>query len=478
MAPTREPVLPLVDPVIPDGTCCAACAAERGSEPVVAARAPAGPPVPTAARPTGRSREPLVVLTGSTTGTQPSRPQIRRGADRVITFAGIIVAAVLLALAALGVVRSAIGATVWLPLHLALAGAAGTAIASVLPFFTTALAQVAPAPPVLRVGAIGLISGGAMLAGIGMTEGPSRLAAIGGAAYVGGLIALAGAAFAPLRATIGFRLRLVHLAYGVAIAQVGLGVVLATAMLAGWPPVTGAWGALKPAHAWLNVFGFVTVVVAASLVHLAPTVAGARIRPRRSASIALVSLMAGAPLIALGFAAGWDVVARTGALVELVGGAALLFHGAAVQRDRGRWTSDLGWHRFAGLCLLAAPAWLLVTLGIGAGRVLLLGATPAAWSVGLVAVPLVVGWIAQVLLGAWTQLVPAIGPGDQARHAVQRRWLGRAASRRWLLWNGGVALSTVGLLAGADVLTAAGAIALGIALLTALGLLAASIGAR
>jgi nitrite reductase (NO-forming) len=395
----------------------------------------------------------------------------------VVTFAGVVMAAILLALAGLGTVGSALGGTVWLPLHLALAGAAGTAIASVLPFFTSALARVGPAPRALRVGAIGLVSGGTLLAGAGMSAGQYGLAAIGGATYMGGLVAVAGAAFLPLRATIGFRLRLVHLAYAVAIAQVAIGVALATAMLAGWSPVVGGWAALKPAHAWLNVFGFVTVVVAASLIHLAPTVAGTRIRPRRSAAVALLGLMTGAPLVALGLAAGWDVVARTGATVEIVGGAALAFHGAAVQRDRGRWTSDPGWHRFAGLSLLTAPAWLVVALAIGAGRVLWLGATPAAWSVGLLAVPLVAGWIGQVLVGAWTQLVPAIGPGDQSRHAIQRQWLGLAATRRWLLWNSGVALATAGLLIGADALTAAGGLALGAALASGLGLLVLSIDA-
>ncbi len=394
-----------------------------------------------------------------------------------MTFAGVILAAILLALAGLGTVGSALGGTIWLPLHLALAGAAGTAIASVLPFFTTALARVGPASAGLRVGAIGLISGGTLLAGAGMSAGQYGLAAIGGATYICGLVAVAGAAFLPLRATIGFRLRLVHLAYAVAIAQVAVGVALATAMLAGWSPAVGAWAALKPAHAWLNIFGFVTVVVAASLVHLAPTVAGTRIRPRRSASVALIGLMTGAPLVAFGLAAGWDVIARAGATVEIVGGAALAFHGAAVQRDRGRWTSDPGWHRFAGLSLLAAPAWLVVALAIGAGRVLWIGATPAAWSVGLLAVPLVAGWIGQVLVGAWTQLVPAIGPGDQSRHAIQRRWLGVAARRRWVCWNGGVALATAGLLIGADVLTAAGGLALGAALASGLGLLVLSIDA-
>jgi nitrite reductase (NO-forming) len=425
-----------------------------------------------------RDRDDLVVPRGSQPVGRSGRPPVGRRDDRVVTFAGVILAAVLLALSALAAVGTALGGTVWLPLHLALAGAAGTAIASVLPFFTAALARVAPAPRAIRAGAIGLISGGSLVAGLGMSSGQFGLAATGGAAYICGLVAVAGAAFLPLRATIGFRLRLVNLAYGLAIAEVGAGVALATAMLAGWPPVVGAWAALKPAHAWLNVFGFLTLVVAASLVHLAPTVAGTRIRPRRSASVALVGLMAGAPLVALGLAASWDIVARAGALVEIVGGAALAAHAAAVQRDRGRWTSDLGWHRFAGLSLVAGPAWLVVALAIGAGRILWLGTTPAAWSVGTLAVPLAAGWIGQVLIGAWTQLVPAIGPGDQARHAVQRRWLGVAAARRWLLWNGGVALATLGLLADDDELAAARGLALGAALTSGLGLQAASIAAR
>jgi hypothetical protein len=114
-------------------------------------------------------------------------------------------------------------------------------------------------------------------------------------------------------------------------------------------------------------------------------------------------------------------------------------------------------------------------MAIGAGRILTLGATPGAWDIRLLAVPLVAGWIGQVLVGSWTHLVPAIGPGDQPRHAAQRRWLGRAATSRWLLWNAGVLLATAGVPADADLLTAAGGIAIGISLASALALLAASI---
>jgi hypothetical protein len=405
----------------------------------------------------------------------PAHPTIVRGTDRRIAFGGVLVAAGLLGLAGLSAIVAEPGGTPWLPLHLAMAGAAGSAIAAVLPFFTTALAQVGPARPAVRSAAVVLVAGGSVLAAIGMDGGTTALAVAGGAAYLAGLAALAASAFVPLRDAIGSRLRLVHLAYAVAIPQVAVGVLLGTAMLAGWSPVVSAWSALKPAHAWLNVFGFVTLVVAASLLHLAPTVAGARIRQRRSITIAIPCLMIGAPLVALGYAIGWDPLGRAGAIVELVGATAVLVHAANVQRDRALWTSDVGWHRFAGLSLLGAPSWLLVAVVIGAGRIVWLGPTPAAWSVGLIVVPLVAGAIGQVLVGSWTHLVPAIGPGDQRSHAVQRRWLGRAAVPRWLAWNAGVILATAGTLTGAGALVAAAGVLLGGALLAALVLLVVSV---
>jgi hypothetical protein len=439
------------NPVVPDGACCTECAAGR-------------PPVPPPV--TGRPLLPQAPA--------PWRPTIRRGDDRLVSVTGVAIAAGLLGVAGVSAVRAAMGGALWLPLHVALAGAAGTAIAAVLPFFTATLGKVAPTTPLLRGGAVGLVASGSVVAGFGMSAGQPGVAAIGGATYVVGLLATAAAAFLPLRSALGYRPRLVDLAYFAAIAEVVLGVLLATAMLAGVSPVAAVWGSLKPAHAWLNVFGFVTVVIAASLTHLAPTVAGARIRPRRSASIGLGCLMLGAPLVAVGFATDWGPVGWIGALIELAGGVAMVIHGAAVQRDRGRWTSDRGWHRLAGFSLVTAPAWLLVALAIGAGRVLWLGPVPEAWDVRLLAVPLVAGWIGQVLVGSWTHLVPSIGPGDQARHALQRQWLGRAAISRWAAWNLGVALLTIGLPTGADVVSAIGGLAVGIALAAALALLVKS----
>ncbi|MGH2513957.1 MAG: hypothetical protein ACRDGQ_14900 [Candidatus Limnocylindrales bacterium] len=365
----------------------------------------------------------------------------------------------------------------WLPIHLGLAGAAGTAIASALPFFSASLGVVGPARRSIRIAAIGLIAGGALAVAGGVMAGgivagggaaggafvvtagggvaggafvvtAESLAVAGGLAYLAGLVAVVLAVFGPFVAANRVRQPLLLAAYGVAIADVLVGVVLATGLLAGDSAIAGNWLRLKPAHGWLNVFGFLSLIVAATLVHLAPTIAGTRIVPRRSALVLLAGLGAGAPLVALGFALGSDPIARLGALFELAGAIALVIHAVAVQRAHGNWTTDPAWHRMIAGSLIAGPGWLLGAMLIGAGRVLWLGSDPAAWTLTLVAAPLAIGWIVQVLIGAWSHLLPAVGPGDRAAHSRQRVILGWAATPRLLALNLGVGLVVAAEIAG------------------------------
>ena len=365
--------------------------------------------------------------------------------DRRITLAGLLVGACFLALAvAAATLPEPVRRGVWLPLHLTLAGAAGTAVASVLPFFVAALSVAPPINGIVRGGAIALIAGGAAAASLGVAGGMVPLAVAGALGYLAGLAGTAVAAFWPLRASRGPRRPLVVAAYGAALAQVLIGVGLVVAMLAGLPPVVEGWALLKPAHAWLNVFGFLSLVIAATLIHLAPTVMGTRIVPRRSAVVVLAGLAIGAPLVALGFALGDDRVARIGALAELLGAISLMAHALAVWHDRGTWTTDQGWHRLASWSLLAAPAWFLVAVALASGRILWFGAVPGAWSLSGIAAPLAIGWVVQVLIGAWSHLLPSIGPGDMAAHAEQRARLGRVAIGRVIALNLGVAVVTLG----------------------------------
>ncbi|HEY8868117.1 MAG TPA: hypothetical protein VIM30_01855 [Candidatus Limnocylindrales bacterium] len=433
-----ERALSIVELAPAAGACCDSCTAEffptqtipAGSAPVVTRpELPVAPITPAD----------LIVL-------EPDpRRSVSRAADRRITVAGLVVSAGFLAAAVAALwLPEPLRRGLWLPVHLGLAGAAGTAVASVLPFFVAALSVASPMGLIVRGGAIALIAGGALIASLGVVGSIQPAALAGALSYLAGLGAVSVAAFWPLRGALGQRRRLVLTAYGAAIAQVAVSVGIVGTMLAGYTPVVERWGLLKPAHAWLNLFGFLSVIVAATLIHLAPTVAGTRIVPRRSALVALLGLVAGAPLVALGLALGDDPVARLGALVGLVGAIGLVAHALAVRRDRGRWTTDPDWHRLTSWSLLAAPAWLLVAVAVAAGRILWLGAVPAAWSLESIAAPLAVGWVVQVLIGAWSQLLPAIGPGDMAAHARQRTSLGRAAAGRLAALNLGVASVMLG----------------------------------
>jgi hypothetical protein len=130
----------------------------------------------------------------------------------------------------------------------------------------------------------------------------------------------------------------------------------------------------------------------------------------------------------------------------MVGAAAVAVHMVAVARDHGRWTTDAAWHRFTRFSLRAGSVWFAVAVTVAAVRVLWLGADPAAWALDLVAVPLAIGWVLQVLMGSWSHLIPSIGPGEPVAHARQRRILGRAATIRLVALNAGVGLASVGVL--------------------------------
>ena len=85
-----------------------------------------------------------------------------------------------------------------------------------------------------------------------------------------------------------------------------------------------------------------------------------------------------------------------------------------------------------------------------------MGADPRAWDVAIVAPALAMGWVGQVLIGSWTHLLPAIGPGDPVAHARQRTILGTAAAARLAGLNGGVAAATIGIAVDVPTLAAGG----------------------
>jgi nitrite reductase (NO-forming) len=362
----------------------------------------------------------------------------------------------------------------WLPLHLALAGGAATAIAAMVPFFVAALAVAPPASPILRGATVALVAGGGAFAAGGRLAGQPAVAALGAWADVAGFAGVALAMAWSLRNAGGPRRPITELAYLLAVADVVAGVVLAGLYLAGDPNIVAHWAALKPAHGWLNAFGFVCLVIAGTLVHFAPTVAGSRIRRRRTGAVAVAGLGLGPPLVAAGYALSAAILVQAGALATIVGAWGLATHGLAAQRDRAGWTTEWSWHAFTAGSLLLAPLWLLVASVAAGARVLTAGADPAGWRLSALLVPLVLGMVAQVLVGALCFLVPAVGAGSPERHARQRGILGRAAPARLVALNAGVALLSAWTWFGAPA-GLAGAAILGVGLALALGAMVATL---
>lgn len=378
--------------------------------------------------------------------------RLRGGTDRRVTLLAMSLAAAFVGLTILSVLTPA-AATLgtWLPLHLLLAGAASTAIAGVMPFFSAAVSNAPPAATAVRLlGVLGVATGAVLLVigrgywPVGSGISGTQVAGFGGLAYLVGLTAVGAATLLPLRVAIGARRMFMGAIYGLALLNVAAGVALSTAFLFGWPPVMSAWVQLKPAHAWLNLFGFVSLVIAGSLLHLLPTVVGARIRRTRASIVCFAALAFGPPLVALGFAAQIAVLQLIGSAVTVIGALALAWHAVAVMRSRATWTSDHWWHLFTTWSLIAGIGWFVVAALFGAGEIVTGSSAPAAWNLAPLAAPLGIGWVAQVLIGAWSHLVPAVGPGSPEQHARQRAILGRAGSFRLAMVNLGAGAIVAG----------------------------------
>ncbi len=397
-------------------------------------------------------------------GPRSGRRAVDRRADRLVAMTSIAVAIGFLGAAAIALfLPAAQRLGVWLPLHLAMAGAASVAIAGVMPFFSAAFATAQPVDARLRWSSIAAVAGGVALVTIGFVAGLLTLAVLGGSTFLVGIGLTAVCTFAPLAGGLGPRGGVVALGYGAALVMVGLGALLATLFLAGWPPVTSAWTYLKPAHAWLNLVGFVSLVIATTLLHFFPTVIGARMKRSRAAHATIAGLALGAAAVAVGFGLRSDLLARLGAIATLAGAAALGIYAWDVWRTRARWTGDAGWHRFAMGGLISAIAWFEVGLVIATGRVLWLGIDPGATRSDPLLVPLVAGWAGLAVLAAATHLVPSVGPGGPHAHARQRQFLGRAATGRLLAVNSGVAALAIGVTLGFDALAATGAVLVSLA---------------
>lgn len=299
----------------------------------------------------------------------------------------------------------------WLPLHLALAGAASTAIAGAAPDFAAAL-SAGRRPGWVWV-PIPLVALGALAIAFGVPSSIHRLVAIGGALFALGALAIAAAVRASWRSGINRRHAAIARLYVFAalcpVLGAPLGALLGTGVLGG-----NAYLDVRRAHVALNLLGFLGLTIVATSVLLVPTVLRVKSPAWRPAG-PFVALAAGVVVAAVGAAIGVRTIAALGAAGYTLGAVEVVAMAVLALRRRPEHAEVA-----AASHLIAALTWL--ALGSAAWTAMTAAGTSDRYLLAVVAA-IALGTVIQALLGAWSHLVPMAATGGPEAH---RRRLARA----------------------------------------------------
>jgi nitrite reductase (NO-forming) len=308
---------------------------------------------------------------------------------------------------------------IWLPLHLTVAGAVTTAISGAMQNFAATLTATPAAPAAAVAAQLIALTAGVFLIAVGYPFAHPALVAAGGTSFVVAMGLLLWFVTRAWRRALNRRHRVPVAMYAGAVGCVLAGGAIGAALgsRAVGDPLT--WLGLRSAHMVLNVLGFVSVTIAATLVTLLPTVLRVQM-PRWHGGSTAACLLAGAIVLAVGLGSRRVGVGTAGALLFGLGVAGVLWLVVRVLGVPRTWPIPVTAKHF-----VAALGWFVV------GSIALVDAV-ARGPFAFVAfrepflVYFVAGWIVQVLLGAWLYLLPMARPGhpDERRRQLAAGELG------------------------------------------------------
>jgi nitrite reductase (NO-forming) len=296
----------------------------------------------------------------------------------------------------------------WLPLHLTLAGAIATAIAGAMQTFMHTLTAT-PTPPTWVVRTqFGLLTFGVLLIAVGMSSGTPWAVALGGSSFTASVVILAWMLQRAWRRSLTRRHALPIAAYGLALAALIIGAIFGA--LLGSRAVGGeTYLELRRAHMTLNVLGFASLTVVGTLVTLLPTVLRVRMVPWRGMAV-LTCLAAGLILQAGGSLARVPSVLAAGGILCAAGALGVAGMVVTIARTERAWAVPT-----AGVHMMAAVAWFTVG-SVWLAISLVHGRDAFDRFLDVFLVSFVLGWLVQVLLGAWSYLLPMATPGHPQQH--------------------------------------------------------------
>ncbi len=365
-------------------------------------------------------------------------PEVRTGSRGFWPLRDLPVVFWLLGVAVVSLVHPFVPAPRWLMIHLLVLGAAGHSILVWSRYFADTLVRLPATPRRVQSPRLLLFNAGVLLVAVGVPGALWWLVVVGAAAIS---VAIGWHVASLVR---GLRSALASRFSGTVWFYVAAGVLLLVGV------ALGTWLARHPgeplhtrlelAHVTVNLLGWIGLTVLGTVVTLGPTMLRTRIADgaERQSRRALPVLLAG---IALVVAAAWTGVARlvpAGLLVYALG--VLLVVRPLVRAARRKppdsfptWSlaAGMGWLVGLLVVLVAQVAW----------EVSRSGSWPATGEILEQHTPyLVAGFVAQVLLGALSYLVPVVMGGGPAAVRAANRDLDAGGALRVSLTNLGLLL--------------------------------------
>ncbi|HEX4813567.1 MAG TPA: multicopper oxidase domain-containing protein [Nonomuraea sp.] len=322
----------------------------------------------------------------------------------------------------------------WLLIHVFLLGAVSTAILIWSEHFTVALLRVRTPPQRASLARLGLLNAATVAVLAGVSAGPWQVAAVGAALVVGVVLWHAAVLVRLVRQALPGRFGHVIGWYVAAAGALAVGGLLG-GLLAARIGHGAVHERLHAAHAVVNLFGWVGLTVLGTLFTLWPTVLRTRMSDgtRRASRMGLRLAAPGLAVAVGGLLADSRWMALAGLVAYAAGGLAVLAPLADALRRRRP-------HTGASWMLGAAIVWFEVTL---AANLVVIATRPAAEVAAALELllPLVlVGFVAQVLLGSLLHLLPAVLGGGPARFKQNAALLERGWPVRLAALNLGVPL--------------------------------------